>query len=80
MQILVNSLSVKKIDEFINPDTDCFAHVDRKETASDPTVDLVINFVSNITVTDDCIVIMFENKNWCKISVSLVDYSTIEVM
>ena len=80
MEIFINSLSEKKIDNFINPDMDYFVHIDRQSSDNDRTLDLVINSVDIFTVREDCIVIMFENKKWCKIEISSLDYATIEVM
>ena len=79
MDITIYDLSVEDIDLFISSDTDRWARIARKETAHNPTVDLLIN-VKGVTVTENAIAITFPDNNIMFVKIKSNHYLKIEVI
>ena len=79
MDMYIRSLDLVKADDFINPSTDRFGRVIRRETTYDHTVDLLIN-VNAVFIAESSIVITFPNNSVCTIACLPKYYHKIEVL
>lgn len=79
MDMYIKSLDVNHIDDFINPSTDRFGRIDRRETEFNHTVDLLIN-IKGVVVTEKFITIYYPNDSTCTICCPSCYYHKIEVL
>lgn len=79
MDITIYDLAVDDIDLFICSDTDRWGRIVRKESKSNPTVDLLIN-VKGFAVTENAIAITFPDDNIMFVKIASNHYLKIEVM
>ena len=79
MDIFIYDLDVNSVDKFINPDTDQYGRITRKETDVDQTVDLLIN-VKTVAIDENFIIVEYPNGNGAVFPVSSCHYHKIEVL
>ena len=79
MEIIINSLNDKIIDNFICQETDRYARIIRRSTDEDPTVDLLIK-VRTVAVTPEAIVLDFPNGSLFSVNCPSIHYHKIEVI
>lgn len=79
MDLRIIELIESAVDKFINQDSDLYAHIDRKATSLNPTVDLTIS-VRTVAVDSNNIIIEYPNGNYVAINLPSCNYLKIEVM
>lgn len=79
MDMYIKSLDVNLVDNFINPSTDRFGRIDRRESEYDHTVDLLIN-INAVFIAESSIVITFPDNSVCTVVCSPKYYHKIEVL
>lgn len=79
MDMYIKCLDVNQIDNFINPSSDRFARIDRRETEFNRTVDLLIN-INAVTVTENTVTICYPNNSVTTIVCPSKYYHKIEVL
>ena len=79
MDMYIKSLDASKIDEFINPSTDIFGHVDRCESEFNSTVDLFFN-VRSVIVSETSIIMFFPDDSVATINCLSKYYHKIKLL
>lgn len=79
MDMYIKSLDVNHVDDFINPSTDRFGRIDRRESEFNHTVDLLIN-IKGVVVSEKFITIYYPNDCSCTIHCPSKYYHKIEVL
>lgn len=79
MDMYIKSLDVNKVDNFINPSTDRFGHIDRRESEFNQTVDLLIN-IRSVIISETSIIIFFPDDSVATIDCPSKYYHKIEVL
>ena len=79
MDMYIKCLDVNKVDNFINPSTDRFGHIDRCESEFNQTVDLLIN-IRSVIISESSIIIFFPNDSVATIDCPSKYYHKIEVL
>ena len=79
MDMIIYDLDVNSVDYFINQDSDFYAHINRKATQFNHTVDLQIT-VKCIAVDSNNIIIEYPNGCGTHIKIPSDHYHKIEVM
>lgn len=79
MDIFIYDLDVNMVDKFINPSTDLYGRIVRKESERDRTVDLLIN-VRAVAIDDNHIIMEYPNNAVCVVNIPSFHYHKIEVM
>lgn len=79
MDMYIKSLDVNRVDYFINPSTDRFGRIDRRESEFNHTVDLLIN-IRSVIVSETSIIIFFPDDSVCTINCPSKYYHKIEVL
>lgn len=79
MDLFIYSLDINKVDLFINPSTDLYGRVTRRETEYNKTVDILIN-VRSVIIDANSIIIFFPNNSVASINCPSMYYHKIEVL
>ena len=79
MDMYIKSLDLEKVDNFINPSTDRFGRIDRRESEFNRTVDLLLN-VRSVIVSETSIILFFPDDSVATINCPSRYYHKIEVL
>lgn len=79
MDLFIYDLPVSKVDDFINPSSDKYGRVIRRETLLNQTVDLVFH-IQSVYVTEKVITIMFPNDCICSVPLPIDCYHKLEIL
>lgn len=79
MDLFITSLDINKVDAFINPATDLYARITRRETKHNQTVDIVVH-IRSVIVDANNIIIFFPNNAVATINCPSMYYHKIEVL
>lgn len=84
MQIFIDSLNSEKIDNLICADMDTYAtsvaHTDEHDSSFVPVMDILINSVQSIVVTNETVTFLFDNQHMFCAELRSDDYHKIEVL
>lgn len=79
LQIIIKSLDINKVDDFVCQDTDLYARIMRDATIEDPTVDLIVQ-IRAVEIDDDHIVFLFPNNCVLAVNIPSFHYHMVEVL
>lgn len=80
MQIIIQSLSIEKLDNLICQDMDRFAKtIDHKEDDA-VFVDVIVNCIKAVVVCEETVIFIFNNGNMFVANITVTDYYKIEVL
>lgn len=79
MDMYIKSLDANQIDLFINPSSDRFGHIERRESEFNHTVDLLIT-VRSVIITETSIIIFYPNDSVATINCPSKYYHKIELL
>ena len=79
MDMYIKCLDANQIDLFINPSTDRFGRIDRRESEFNHTVDLLIN-IRSVIVSETSIIIFFPDNSVVTINCPSKYYHKIELL
>lgn len=79
MDLTIYDLIESAVDKFINQDSDFYAHVIRKPSRFNQTIDLLIS-VRTVAIDDNHIIIEYPNGAVTAINIPSCNYHKIEVM
>ena len=79
MDLTIYDLIESAIDKFINQDSDIYAHIIRKPSKFEQTVDLLIT-VRTVAIDDNHIIIEYPKGAVAAINIQSCNYHKVEVM